>query len=76
MKVKADITFEIDQSDISDMGYGIGESLVDSLAREVREAIKESETWRDMKRAVYNVCMEKIREEIAKEFIDKIKGEQ
>jgi len=74
MKVKADITLEFGQSDISDMGYDIGASVTDHMVREIETAIRESEAFRDMKRAIYHACLDRLREEVTKEFVDKIKG--
>jgi hypothetical protein len=75
MKVKADITIDINEADLEEAGQDIGETLISCLTREVEKAITESEVWRDLKRAVYHACLDKLREEVAKEFIDKIKGE-
>lgn len=74
MKVKADIVIEIDQADLLEAGEDIGETLISCLTREVERAITESEVWRDLKRAVYHACLDTLREEVAREYIDKIKG--
>ena len=75
MKVKADITIDINEEDLEEAGQDIGETLTSCLTREVENAIKESEVWRDLKRSVYHAVLDKLREEVAKDFIDKIKGE-
>ena len=75
MKVKADIVIEIDQSDLAEMGEDIGESLTDHMIYEVKDAIKESDAWRELKNTIFQACIEKIRKEIAKDFVDQLKGE-
>lgn len=75
MKVKADITIEVDPEDLVEAADAVGEDVIDTLIREVTEAIKKSESYRDMRRAIYHACLDKLREDVAKDFIDKIKGE-
>jgi hypothetical protein len=75
MKVKANVVIEITGEDFVDMDEDMGEVLQLRLKQEVEEAIMASEVWRDLKRTVYHAVLDKLREEVAKEFIDKIKGE-
>ena len=74
MKVKADVTIEILEVDFLNMGEDMGETLACRIKSEVQEAIVKSEVWRDLKMQVYHACLDKLREEVAKEFVDKIKG--
>ena len=74
MKVKADIIIDINEQDLEEAGQDIGETLISCLTREVEDAIRGSEVWHDLKRSVYHAILDTLREEVAKEFIDKIKG--
>jgi hypothetical protein len=75
MRVKAEITIEVDQQDFIDMGQDIGESLTDQMIYEVKEAITESEPWRDLRRVIFTACLERVRDEIKREYLEKVKGE-
>ncbi len=74
MKVKANVVIEILEADFENMGEDMGEVLECRLKQEIEEAVMKSEVWRDLKRAVYHAVLDKLREEVAKEFIDKIAG--
>ena len=74
MKVKANVVIEINEDDLKDIGRDTGEVLEHRLKLEVEEAIMASEVWHGLKRTVYHAVLDKLREEVAKEFIDKIKG--
>jgi uncharacterized protein YaaW (UPF0174 family) len=75
MKIKADVTIEASERDLGKLTDDIGSDVFGWLSHEIREQIRKSEAWRDLKRTIYNACLEKLREEVAKEFVDKIKGE-
>ncbi len=74
MKVKANVVIEILEADFENMGEDMGEVLELRLKQEIEEAVIKSEVWRDLKRTVYHAVLDKLREEVAKEFIDKIAG--
>lgn len=74
MKVKADVTIEMSRRDLNELTEDIGSDLSGWLAREIREQIRNSEAWREMRMTVYHACLDKLREEVAKEFVDQIKG--
>lgn len=75
MKVKANVVIEILEADFENMGEDMGEVLACRIKQEIEEAIMASSVWRDLKRSVYHAILDKLRAEVAKEFIDKIKGE-
>jgi hypothetical protein len=75
MKVNADVTIEYDAKDIENMGLAIDEAVGHQAIRDVTDAIKKSEAFRDLKTQVYHACLDKLRDEVRKEFVDKIKGE-
>ncbi len=75
MKVKAIVEIDVFPDDLVDAAEAVGSDVIDTLIREVTEAIRKSEAFRDMKRTIYHACLDKLREEVAKDFIDKIKGE-
>jgi hypothetical protein len=75
MKIKANVVIEITGEDFVDMDEDMGEVLQLRLKQEIEEAIMASEVWHDLKRTVYHAVLDKLRAEVAKEFVDKIKGE-
>lgn len=75
MKVKAEVVVEILEADFVNLGEDMGENLSCRIKSEIIEAIMVSEVWRDLKRTIYHACLDKLREEVRKEFADKIKGE-
>jgi len=75
MKVKADVTIEASERDLGKLTDDIGSDVFGWLSHEIREQIRKSEAWRDLKMTIYHACLEQLREEVAKDFVDKIKGE-
>lgn len=75
MKVVANVEIELTVEDLASIGEEVGDNLTFQLQDEIVKSIKESEAWKDMRRQIYNACLVKLREEIAKDWIEKIKGE-
>jgi len=75
MKVKADVTIEIDEKGLAAMGEDFDFDLTRSLVSEVSEAIRNSERWRDLRRAVYHSVLAGLREQLVKDFaLEKVKN--
>lgn len=75
MKVRADVTIEMSERDLGKLTEDIGSDLIGWLSSEINRQIRKSEAWRDLKRTIYHACLEQLRDEVRKEFVDKIKGE-
>ena len=75
MKVRAAVTIDIGKADFENMECDIAEEITREVTGEVTGALKKSEAWRDLKAIIYRACLERIRVEIAEEYIAKVKGE-
>lgn len=74
MKVKADVTIEMSERDLGKLTDDIGTDVFGWLSHEIRDQIRKSEAWRELKMKIYHACLEQLRDEVRKEFVDKIKG--
>ena len=74
MKVKADVTIEIDDKDFTNIDAELGEELIAHMTDEVLVALKGSEAYRDLRKIIYNACLERIRGDIAREYVEKVEG--
>jgi hypothetical protein len=74
MIVHANVRMEIDADDLTQWFEDIDDTIASHLRREIEKALLASEAFRDLKRTIYNACLETLREELAKEFVEKIKG--
>jgi len=75
MKISTYVTIDIDKADLEGMECDISENVTREMTNEITRALKESKAWRDLKKIIYEACLERIRKEIAEEYIAKVKGE-
>lgn len=74
MKVKAEITVDMTGVDFEDMELNIADAVITAMTDEVHGALKDSDAWRELKSIIYHACLERIRKEIAAEYVAKVEG--
>lgn len=75
MIVHAHVQIQIEADELTQIYADIDDTIRAQIEREVVEALQKSEAFMDLKKAIYEACLERIRSDIAKEYIEKVKGE-